>query len=225
MSDDNDDTEIKQSSGNMIEQPDAVTEFEQIPVDAYAAFFSLIKLAVDARSAKRTVRELRDAANRAASERAQIAADRVEHDRQLAADRTELAQERMTLLGRRQRVERDEAAIEEQRKEFAKLEAAWSGLALPGEPYQLSGTLTRARPFSGLQVAKYAASHNGELPRHPDAPLPNEREAEAERPTAVRHGPGDAGDWPANVSLTRQPEAQAVRVRVGRKSSQPDAQH
>jgi len=190
-------------------------------LDSFAAVRDLIALCIDPRAVKRHLRQLHDALAATAAAQRQLENDRAEHDRVIAAERAEIAAERDALMKRRVDVHQAEASLAERTERITRLERAWSDLTLPGEPPPLMGTLTRSKAYTGLERARYAATHDGALPTHPDA-LPLEGEPQAEPPPApVRRGHGDAGDWPKNVTLTRSPEEPpaGARVRPGRKGA------
>jgi hypothetical protein len=193
------------------------------PPESWAMVFALVKIAADPRTTKRNLRALHDSLAATAQAQRQLETYRTEHDAQLAKDRAELAAERDVLTKRQVAAHQAEASLEERTERIRKLELAWSGLTLPGEPPPLMGTLSRSKAYSGLERARYAAEHGGALPRHPDAE-PDESTATVNYdspPAPVRRGHGDSGDWPANVSMTKEPAepaagAAGARVRARR---------
>jgi hypothetical protein len=196
------------------------------PPEAWQMVFALVKIAVDPRTTKRNLRALPDSLAATTAAQRQLESDRAALDQHKAKELAEIAAERDVLMKRRLAVHEAEGTLKERFERIGKLEAAWSGLSLPGEPPPLMGTLTRSKPFTGLQVAKYAAEH-GHLPDHPlkpldypDAPVV----AGAEQSDQSRRG--TAGEkFPEHVTLTRtpeQPEAApvgAARIRVGRRGA------
>jgi superfamily I DNA/RNA helicase len=201
----------------------APTERLALPaLDSFAAVNNLIALCIDPRSVKRHLRQLHDSLAAITAAQQQLEADRLAFDQHKAKQLAEIAEERATATQRLLAAQQAERSLEERRETVLKLERAWSGLTLPGEPPPLAGTLSRSRAYSGLERARYAAAHDGALPTHPDA----EPDATVDygpptaSPAPVRRGHGDSGDWPANVSMTKEPEAPGVRVR-GRKPSTP----
>jgi hypothetical protein len=193
------------------EQP----ESRSIPSDAFAAALSLIVLAADPRGFKKKLQGLHRALTAVDEGMARLAADRTEHDRVVAADRAALDERRKSAAHIWEIAKNAEARIADREQTVAELERRWSGLRLPGEPPEFFGSLTQSKPFTGLEVAKYAAAHDGALPPHPDAPI-----------DSVRSGNNDE-PFPESTTITRQPEVPppaGVRIRNrGRNNLPPPA--
>jgi hypothetical protein len=188
---------------------------QSIPPDAaFAIAFNLIALAADPRGFKKKLQGLHRALTAVDEGMARLAADRVEHDRVVAADRAEIDERRKSAAHIWEIAKNAEARIADRERHVAELERAWSGLRLPGQPPDTFGTLSQSKPFSGLEVAKYAAAHDGALPPHPDAPI-----------DSVRTGNNDE-PFPESTTISRQPEAPpptAARIRGRARNNQPPA--
>jgi hypothetical protein len=184
---DNDD----QPADDDVEQP----AHHPVLPEVWQQVFALIELCSDPRGFKKKLQGLHRALTAVDEGMARLAADRTAHDAQLAKDRAELAAERDVLMKRRVAVQQAERSLEERRETVLKMERAWSGLTLPGEPPPLAGTLSRA--YSGLERARYAAEHGGALPTHPDAE-PDQSSS------SVNYDPSGA-EFPKHVTITRQP--------------------
>jgi hypothetical protein len=217
MDTDMDDTDTEMNGADVVEADTGTMSDEAKLVmmsdDAYATFGAFVRLITDPKAAKRTARELRNAAAAVAAARQELDAARIEQEARWAADRAEIEAERAALRKRQLDVAAAEASIKQRQGVIGNLERAWSDLALPGEPPPMTGTLGRARPFSGLQVARHFAE-NGSLPDHPDAPLESD---------SVRYA-ADGSEFPKNISLRRQASdsdaATGVRVRTrGRRNA------
>jgi hypothetical protein len=194
-----------------------------IPPAAWQGFFALLKIAEDPKAARRVMRSLHDslaaeaeAQKKTHEERAALAADKT---KQLA----EIAAERDVATKRLLQAQQAERSLEERRETVLKMERAWSGLTLPGEPPPLAGTLSRSKAYTGLERARYAAAHDGVLPDHPDK-TPDQT-VNYDSPPSVRTG--TAGEeFPKHVSLTRTPEQSeapaGARIR-GRRSTDRSA--
>jgi hypothetical protein len=187
------------------------TERLSLPsLDSFAAVNNLIALAIDPKAVRRHLRSLHDSLAAIDRERRGLEADRQAFAADKAKQLAEIAAEREVVTRRLLAAQETERANEERHAVIRKLEVAWSGLRLPGEPADGFGTLARSRPFSGLQVARHAAEH-GRLPDHPDAPLPQE--------DPVRTG-FDGTEFSKHTTITRTPEPPAgARVRPGRKGA------
>lgn len=209
---------------DVIEQPEPL-----LSPDSFKAVRDLIALVVDPRAVKRNLRQLHDGLAAISAAQLKLDADRAAWGAQQEKERAELVQERAVLLGRRQRVEQDEASIAQQREDIAKLERAWSGLRLPGEPpeFMVGSSIARPQAYTALQRARHYAEH-GVPPDHPDKPIEHAepvQSVEEPRSTNIRRGVGDAGDWPSNVSLTRAPDESEQRIGVRVRSPRKGAAH
>jgi len=212
--------------------PDDVTDtaaelMQRMPIDAYVAFFSLIKLATDPRSAKARVRELRDAANAAASERAQAAAERealarerAEFDEYKAKESAKVREAQVELANAKDW--REDALVEREHR-VDQFERAWAGLPLPGEDrenFPLYGGLSRSPPnVSGLQKARFHSRH-GRLP-HVDERLDmpvGESDTQPEQSNTTLRTDPQGLEFPGHTTITRNaPELEPpVGARIGR---------
>jgi hypothetical protein len=182
-------------------------ETRPIAPDSFKTVRDLIALVVDPKQVKRHLRQLHDSLAQVAAAQVKLAADRAVAAAQIEEDRAELAEERDVLMKRRLAVQRQESELAEREQSYLELERAWSGLQLPGAPPPMmtGATLTRSEPFTGLQKAKHFAEY-GRLPDHPGKPIEGAPLVEPS-PAPLRSGPNDAGDWPANVTLTRTEQA------------------
>jgi hypothetical protein len=100
----------------------------------------------------------------------------------------------------------------EREKRISRLEAAWKFVGEDGDV--LSGF--RSAEFSSLMKAR-AAYRIGRDHGLDDVA---KQMADWQPPTApVRRGHGDSGDWPANVSMTKEPEAPAAARVRGRRGA------
>jgi len=188
-------------------------------LDSFAAVRDLIALCIDARAVKVRLRQLHDSLAATAAAQRQLESDRAAFAEYEKATRAELAARETKLREREVNVHIGEGQNKERAEAINAEKQRWAALRLPGEPAEMFGSISRGRPFSGYEVAKHYADH-GVLPDHPDKPLPlDEGEPPEPSPAPVRRGHGDSGDWPANVTLTKEPE-HPVRVRVGRRGAQ-----
>jgi cytochrome c1 len=222
MTDHSHDDNYDDDTGTAIEQPamsDAATLMQQMPVDAYATVFAFIRLITDSRTAKRTMRELRDAANAANSARAQLAADRAEHDRVIAAELAEITDDRAKV--REQQVanhiekERLEETFGDRERVLNEREQFWKNL---GEDDDVRRGF-RAAEFSWKLKARAAHGYTVDAPLDDIAKEMAEKFPRAAPVAADRHGQ----PFPPDVTLTHKPEEPpaGVRIRVGRKSPAP----
>jgi hypothetical protein len=203
------------SDDDNIDTDDTIELPEAPPAEAFRAVSDLIALISNASACGTRLISLRQHHSRIRNAAKKLAADKAAFQEEMAKERAAIAEEKAAATRRVLTAQEAERGLAERHERYAEMARKWDGLKLPGEPYELFGSISRPQPFSGYQKAKHYAEH-GVLPTHPDAPVPNEREAEAEQPTVVRRGPSDAGDWPANVTLTRspeKPEPALIRVR------------
>jgi hypothetical protein len=175
-------------------------------LDSFKAVRDLVALAIDPRAVKRHLRQLHDALAAVDAAQRKLVEDRAAHDEYLAKTRAEIEEQRNMAARIWETAQAAERSIAE-RERRTELEKAWSGLRPPGQPPEMFGTISRSPAFTGLEVAKYAAAHDGRLPEHPDAA------------DSVRTG-NDGEPFAEHTTLTRTPEppspAAGARVRPGR---------
>ncbi|MFY9771034.1 MAG: hypothetical protein WAK04_12470 [Xanthobacteraceae bacterium] len=173
------------------------------PAD-FALAFNLIALAADPRGFKKKLQGLHRALTAVDEGMARLAADQAAFEKFKAKELGAIAEEKATATKRLLRAQEEERSIEQRREVIDKLERAWAGLRLPGEPPEMFGSISRAEPYSAVAKARYAATHDGALPDHPDAAI-----------DSVRTG-NDGEPFVAHTTLTRTPEPPGARVRPGR---------
>lgn len=198
MSDDTDDTATEQPARLSLPS-----------LDSFKAVRDLVALAIDPKAVKRHLRQLHDALAAVDAATRKLADDRAacdEHCKRITAE----AEEKQKMAGRIwETAQAAERSIAERDRRTAELEKAWSGLRLPGQPPDMFGTISRSAPFSALEIARYAAAHDGRLPEHPDAAIID----------SVRTG-NNGEPFAEDTTITRTPEAPSpaagVRVRPSR---------
>ena len=208
------DTDADDSTIDEVQPEDTMSDEADLvmraPVDTYAMFFALVKLAVDPRSAKRTVRELRDAAHAAASERTQVAADKAEFVEWKAAQIAEFEPQRKSAVRIYELAKAKEAEVEAEkdRMEVVKKRCRELGLDIDSPTFDPANFMPPGSftPIEGTTIRQSPE-------RRPAPPVETEPQAEQQSNT-VRRGHGDTVDFPPGTTLSRQPEPTAVRVRV-----------
>jgi len=209
-------TDIDDAAINGMTDGEQPTRLSLPPLDSFRAVKDLVALAVDPRAVKRHLRQLYDALTAITAAQHKLEADRAAHAEQVVKDRAEIADEKAAATKRILTAEESERGLAERTERYTKLAQAWGDLKLPGEPYALFGTISRSVPFSPLEKAKFARDHDGQLPMHPDAPLPLATDGEPIEPSraTIRHDPQGA-EFPEHISLTRSPEKpEPVSIRV-----------
>jgi hypothetical protein len=200
----------------------AVLDKLSTSVEADKAVRDLIALALDPRAVKRNLRQLHDALAAVSAAQSKLDAERAEFVEWKAKEIADFEPQRRqavrlfeiaTAKTKEAEAQKNAAEALGQRNLGRERELEQLGVRVPAEHRDYTPPTVHHDfiPIAGTSITRAP---------EPRPRPPGESEPQAEQQShTIRRGPGDASDWPANVSLTRQAEPQAVRVRVGRKGA------